>query len=137
VCPGVAVRYHVDLDVSGHSADLDTSRSGAEVLATAEFPIELSYFFLSPGLGLGAGWIRSKLADRSTGTVEIDSAGVSLEAFARASHAFSSGNIFGVTLSVGIDPLAHTSDFADPDGSVAGNPFWRVGLSVDLAYGRL
>ena len=137
LCPGVAVRYNVDLGASGHSRDLKTSRHGVEVLVTGEYPIDLGVVTLAPGAGLGAGWTNSKLADRSTGAVELDSGRLRIEGFMRAFFTSASGHMIGATLFVGIDPLAHTTDFEDPDGRVAGNPRWNLGLSADLAFGAL
>ncbi|GEM_PF-6157607 len=135
VCPGTLLRYNVDSGIFGHSKDLHTSRSGIEAVITSEYPIHFGRLVISPGLGIGTGWIRSKHKDLNTGNLEIDSAVLRLEVYTHTFLIFSNGFIIGATLSSGVDPLTHTADFNEPNGVVAGNPLWQVGLSMNLTYG--
>ncbi|MCP4602895.1 MAG: hypothetical protein GY847_20660 [Proteobacteria bacterium] len=58
-CLGAITRLAYDPSIAGDSKELETKRLGLDTLLISEFPIDLKIVSLIPGLGFGAGWIRS------------------------------------------------------------------------------
>lgn len=140
LCPGGMLRGSLDLGISGRSAELSTERGGVDALVSVEVPISVSHSVrLSPGLGIGAGWLRVGPRGSAEGPpsaeVSADFGGLRLEAFARSTWSIAEPWALGVGVYTVVDPLAHTGDIRDPDALLAGNPRVRAGAAVELSYG--
>ncbi|MCA9617897.1 MAG: hypothetical protein KC731_02680 [Myxococcales bacterium] len=137
-CVGAELRGSLDLGISGNSAKLLTGRAGLDALVTLEFPLTLGATHLAPGLGVGAGWLRSEprsTAEIPGSEVSVDFGGLRLEGYLRASWRIAPAWALGATIFGVVDPLAHTSDIRDPEAVLAGNPALRVGGGLELTYG--
>ena len=136
LCVGAIVRGAFDLGETGDSSDLDSRRLGVDVLLTAEWPLRLGTVVLSPGVGFGAGWLRSSYAGgRGPDDIGVDAGGLRAEARlgvripVRGRFALDVGAFFDVS------PLAHTGSYSEDGVRIAGVPRWRAGVGVGVRYG--
>lgn len=140
-CIGVSLRAEMDLGISGHAAQLGTSRNGFEILLSASYPFHLlSWFSLEPGLGLGLGWLRSRKqgkVDQPMDLQEMDSGGALVQPFVRSSFTTKWGLGLSPILYFSLSPMAHSGDFVDADGSIAAPPLWSGGVGLTLNYAAL
>lgn len=140
ICVGALLRGSVDLGLSGRSAELLTERVGLDALVTAELPIQLGEAMsLSPGLGVGAGWLRAEPRGLAEGPSEVEVVAnfgsLRLDAFLRASWSIAPTWSLGASAFFTLDPLARTGDIRDPDAVLAGTPLLRAGGALEVAYG--
>jgi hypothetical protein len=137
-CVGGALRGRFDLRQGGDSEPLDTSRVGVDVSALVERPVRLGELALIPGVGVGAGWLRSSFVGEEAGgrPIDVDSAGLRLEA--RLGLAYELDDDVSVELMVRFasSPVAHTTSYLDEGFEVAGEPAWLFGLGLGLRYGE-
>ncbi len=138
VCVGGLVKAAFDTGTTGESSKQGTGRVGLDVLLVADFPFRLGSLTLTPGMGVGAGWLRSS---GGTGTgeerddAEIDAGGLRLGASLRLIVPL--GRSFSVELGLFADysPLAHTSSFLQDTVVLAGEPRWYLRGGLGIRYG--
>jgi hypothetical protein len=140
LCVGATARGSLDLGLSGRSADLLTERGGLDVLVTAEAPFSPSQTMrLSPGIGIGAGWLRSAprgAAETPTGSeVSANFGSLRIDVFTRAAWPIADRWSLGVAAHGTVDPFAPEGDIRDPAALLAGNPLLRAGVAFELTYG--
>ena len=61
-CLGAELFFAHDLGWAGDAADPGTTRSAAELLVTAALPLASGRWLLMPAVGIGAGWMRTRVA---------------------------------------------------------------------------
>ena len=129
VCAGGVLRGAVD---SGWSGELAAhSRRGADLLATAELPLNVGGFTLAPGLAVGMGWLQvDELGPHHDQSG--DTGGVRAGALVGLSRALAGGFSIGLSLSAdrwlaGGDATVEGGDRLAPTGQL------RAGLG--LRYG--
>lgn len=134
ICVGAAVRGQLDLRATGRSQDLDTTRLGFDATLTAEVPLRLGALALSPGVGLGAGWLRYEGGEDDTGVfVEQDRGDLRIDAFLRAYWTLSAPVGLAFSLDAGIAPLSG-SDVIDEGVVLAAPPVFQLSLGVGLFF---
>jgi hypothetical protein len=132
-CVGGATRFARDTLVAGAAEVSEASRFGADLLLSGELPIERDGFTLTPGVGLGVGWLHVR-RDVMTDTVEIDTGGLRAEAHVSATMPL--GRLLQLRLgaSIAISPVAHTQPFRAEGNEAPGEPrgFARVELGLEV-----
>ena len=134
-CVGVDLRWTFDSNSSGTSELLATRRIGLDVLVTVDAPLHLGPLTLAPGIGLGAGWLRSTPSKAiSSGDIVEDGGGPRVEA--RLGLALPLADHLSVALGTTFDlaPFAHTATIVDEGVSIAGNPRWSLRVGLGLRY---
>ncbi|MCA9605896.1 MAG: hypothetical protein KC619_09900 [Myxococcales bacterium] len=136
---GTRMRGRFDTRRFGDSVPLDTWRRGMDVLVTASLPISLDAAVLSPGIGVGAGWLHEVFQGDEVprGSVAVDAGGPRLEVRLDGAGPLATLNAADVGLFWTWSPAAHTATFVEDGVTLAGEPQWAVGLAVGLHLGAL
>jgi len=140
VCTGALLRTLVDLGQSGDSARLDGSRKGIDVLVTADYPIRAAGLRLVPGLGFGAGWLRTSVPRGPTGGRGDDEelGGLRLEAHLGCRVPLTKSVALDFGLAASLSPSAPRGDVTDFDEGVtmAGQPRWALRGGAGARFGE-
>ena len=134
VCTGGAISVAVDTTLSGPSNEPGISRLGASLALTAELPLKVGPIVLSPGLGVGLGWLRSTYQGPPEDD-QIDGGGFQAKAFLFARGAVAERWSLEAMLFFELNPMARTDLQEDPDDKLPGEPFWHAGLSLGVRFG--
>lgn len=134
---GATLRGRFDLHASGDSAALDTRRAGVDVLLHVSWPRDMGQVSLRPGIGVGAGWLRSTFAGEEAGgqTVEIDSGGPRLEGHLGVDVALDERTGVDLGLRMVVAPVAHARADDESGITLAGEPLWTLGAGFGLRFG--
>lgn len=135
LCVGARARVATDTTEAGGSEDVSMLRLGTDVLLDAELPVTRRGVVISPGLGVGTGWLHAE-GVVTAGTMEpmdVDTGGLRGEARLAVSVPIGHGARIDVELAVDVAPLSHTRTWHDPTGrALPGEPnaFGRVGVGL-------
>jgi hypothetical protein len=140
-CVGGQLRGSFDPGLTGRSAELASRRAALDAEVIGTLPLGgAGRLRLTPGLGLGSGWLRSSRAEPRPGLDDERSAanfgGLRLEGFLRASYPIAEGFRLGLAGFALVDPFAQPTDTRDPDAPLAGTPVLRAGGALELSYGE-
>ncbi|MCA9489064.1 MAG: hypothetical protein KC621_04060 [Myxococcales bacterium] len=136
VCAGAAVRGRFDPGLTGQSLAHDTRRLGVDVLVGADVSIPLGGLELRPGIGAGAGWLRSSfVGEEAQGNVDIDGGGLRLEARLGLGVSLSDDVGLELRLRAQLAPLARALVYDEQGLALAGEPSWGVGAGLGLRLG--
>lgn len=133
-CIGGALRYAIDLERSGDTAELDTGRTALALALIGERPLRRGRFVVSPGLGVG---LVSVTATREQeGELEQASAAymrVTVAGSVGLAHAWA----IRADLAAELAPFARTR-LGEADGvdrQLAASPKLQTWFGISLAYG--
>lgn len=134
VCLGGLVRASFDSTELGASDRYETRRVAMDAVLMAELPARFGAVTISPGVGVGGGWMRSAsdVEEAPDDTRTVDRGTLRFDAHVRV--ALQRRRPLGLELGVFADvaPLAHTARFTGDGVTLAGEPRWslRAGLGV-------
>jgi hypothetical protein len=135
-CIGGLVRAAFDSAETGASARVETNRVALDVLATVELPVRWPRFSLTPGIGVGGGWIRSisDVDQAPADTEEVDRGTLRFDAHVRFAAALTETLWLDLGLFADVSPLAHTARFVDDGVMLAGEPRGPLRAGAGLRY---
>ena len=135
LCVGGAARFARDSGISGDAKRTASTRTTADMLVVLDVPLALGRFAITPGAGLGVGWLRGR-ANVSSGGEMLDVDAGGLRANAHVGVALPVGRGVSLTLgaSVEVSPFAHTAPYGQDGHEIAGEPrgFVRLDLGLEL-----
>jgi hypothetical protein len=136
---GALVRTLFDLEQGGDTERLPGGRRGVDVLVTADYPVRPAGLHLSPGLGFGAGWLRTSAdhgPDGGRGDDE-DLGGLRLEAHVGCRVPVGRAIALDAAIGANVSPLARPGDVTDFDEGVtmAGEPRWTLRGGLGARFG--
>lgn len=139
-CVGAAARVASDAGVSGDAELGEASRTAADILLVGELPVVRDHLVVTPGLGIGLGWLKTRRTYTDTtnamsDTVEADTGGLRLDA--HISVTWPIAQAFSLRFGAAIcgSPFAHVAPFVEETREAPGEPrvFGRVELGVEVA----
>ena len=136
-CVGVLIRYSRDLERSGDSSQLSTSRRTFDLMLTADRPVYRGDFELSPGIGIGQSSLQSEY--QLAQDVDDSVNNLQLQARLAASYHLSDDWLLQADLALSATPLAETRfDEDEPtEPTLAGMPRLQTWLGIGVVYGGL
>ncbi len=136
-CAGVTLRFSNDAEFFGDAARFDADRAGIEILGTADFPFHVGRVLVSPGLAIGAGWMRARSPDPDMDHVVVDDDHIGLRTDAHAGVYFplADGVQLYLSAAAAFVPLAHGTTDTPGEPFVIGEPRAFLRLGAGLAYG--
>lgn len=156
-CLGGVIRFGWDPGLTGDSEELRTRRVGLDGLLSADFPIEWPRVAVTPGIGLGGGWIRStgstgndeneheeeddsgqddtgQGSDEDDEEVHEDAGGLRVDLHVTIAIAIAAGLSLDLVLSAGLSVFGRYDSYNDDDGSLAGEPRGAARAGLGLGY---
>jgi hypothetical protein len=139
VCLGGLLRASMDSSLTGASSKFDTGRVALDGFVLGEWAFDVGAMTLSPGVGVGIGWLQSRNAPVWARAVEphIEAYDVDMKALAQMTTRFAltSGPQVEVTLGADIALLANSAAIREEGIVIAGEPlaFLRVGAGIGFA----
>ena len=134
-CLGVVARAAHDLQLSGDSERMETTRTAADLLVTVDVAMPLGAATVTIGGGVGAGWIHSAVdatAAMSNDQVDIDGGGLRGDGHVVLSIPAGHDLAIDLGLSLDVSLFAHTGTFIQDGATLTGEPrgFGRLGLGL-------
>jgi hypothetical protein len=114
--------------------DAELGRLAAELLVTADRPIPLGPLWLSPGVAVGAGWVRSKASHEEEATV-VHALGPRAEARLTLTIPFGPRLGLDVGLGVGLTPRLEAATSVQDDFTLPAAPPAQLRGGFGLRYG--
>jgi hypothetical protein len=137
-CAGLTIRAATDSGMSGDSAATGSGRVAMDALFSADVPLRHGRLLVSPGGGLGIGWVRSQGREPDLDEVVLDRIDPRLDAHVSATIRLAGSLAFYVSagLDVGLHP--HTGVKIHDGAEIAGEPlgFLHLGAGFSLMEWR-
>ncbi|MBI5525822.1 MAG: hypothetical protein HY897_05765 [Deltaproteobacteria bacterium] len=136
-CLGLMGRAAFDTGLSGDSDRLNTRRVELDAMLTVDFPISTRKFVISPGAGVGYGWLhnsRTISAVTENEEIDVDFSGLRADLHANAVIPISAALSALAGISFAVSPFAHTSAYMEETVKVAGEPRFLLGAGLGLRY---
>ena len=140
-CVGGELRIARDAELRGAGAQTLSTRTAADLLVVLDVPFARRRFALTPGIGLGVGWMRVRSDSDASAfpaggeTLDVDAGGVRANVHLGLAIPLRAGIAVTLGASLDVAPFAHTARYMMDGGELAGEPrgFARFGLGVEMA----
>ncbi len=137
-CVGGQARVARDAAIAGDAKQTSSSRTSADLLFTVDVPLNLAVLTITPGAGLGVGWMRGRAGDtQSTGSAEmfdVDAGGLHANLHVGVGVPVRRGISLTLGASFDLAPFAHTAPYMQEGQGLAGEPraFARLELGLQV-----
>ena len=135
-CIGALARFAQDSGLTEAADSVEAARKGAELIIGAELPYHVGRGAVTPGFGLGVGWLRTTVASAAGGTSDVDSGGLRAEANLAIRIPLSRRLSIDVGLGLAVSPLARSSQELANGATLPGEPRGYLRALGGLRYGE-
>ncbi len=139
-CVGGELRIARDAELRGAGAQTLSTRTAADLLVLLDVPLALHRISVTPGIGLGVGWMRVRSDSDAAAfpmsgeSLDVDAGGIRANVHLGLAVPLRRGLAVTLGASVDVAPFAHAARYVMDGGELAGEPrgYARLGLGVEM-----